>query len=493
VPFKGPQETIDHLKSLATEDGGRAAILADDGEKFGAWPGTKKWVYEDGWLENFLKRLDEDRDSIRTMTFSEYMDEYPPRGSIYLPAASYPEMMEWALPPEAGHKYAKMAEELKSFGKYEEYQRFLHGGFFRNFFVKYPESNNMHKKMLFVSEKISALEKGKKLGFSSGARDSKIEGARRLLWKGQCNSAYWHGASGGLYLPHLRHAVYENLIAAEVEADRIAYGDQKFIELRAIDLDRDGADELLVSNNMLSCYFCPAYGGSLFELDYKPKNFNLLNGLSRKDEVSDWHRRLSLLDHFLPLDTDIADFMNVKYREQGDFIPGKYLPLVKKTGSEIEITLKRKGTVNSQPVEVVKVISIFKGQSLMNIRYTINNISKERMDAVFGVEFNFSMLAGNSPDRHYAFPGIEVKERNMASIGEIHDCPKLKIIDELKGFSVSLESGSLDRLWRFPIETVARSEAGFERTYQSSLVFPNKRVVLEPGGTWTNDMKLIIE
>jgi alpha-amylase len=81
----------------------------------------------------------------------------------------------------------------------------------------------------------------------------------------------------------------------------------------------------------------------------------------------------------------------------------------------------------------------------------------------------------------------------MASIGEINDCSNLKIVDEWKGFSVSLKSGSLDRIWRFPIETVSQSEAGFERTYQSSLVFPNRKLILEPGGKWVNNIKLLIE
>ncbi len=83
--------------------------------------------------------------------------------------------MEWALPVKAGFKYEKMVEELKSFGKYDEYKQFVRGGFFRNFFAKYPESNNIHKKMLYVSEKIATLGKGKKLGLSSQSRDNSIK------------------------------------------------------------------------------------------------------------------------------------------------------------------------------------------------------------------------------------------------------------------------------------------------------------------------------
>jgi len=34
-------------------------------------------------------------------------------------------------------------------------------------------------------------------------------------------------------------------------------------------------------------------------------------------------------------------------------------------------------------------------------------------------------------------------------------------------------------LWRFPIETVSLSEAGFERLYQSSVVFLHSKIRLE--------------
>jgi 4-alpha-glucanotransferase len=531
VPFKMPHEAIDYLKSIATEDGGRAAVLADDGEKFGVWPGTNKWVFEDQWLENFLKALEDNRDVIKTSTFSEYLDEHPPIGRVYLPTASYSEMMEWALPAKAGIKYENIEHEIKSYGKYEEYKQFIRGGFFRNFFAKYPESNNMHKKMLFVSEKIATLGKGKKLGLSNDERNDKVDVAKKYLWMGQCNCAYWHGVFGGLYLNYLRHAIYENLISAEIEADKVSHGTQKFIELRSFDFDCDGKDELLLSNDLLNSYFAPSYGGSMFELDFRPKRFNLLNGLARREEVYhrkvkgaagqtsdnvatihemtvakeshledylvyDWHRRLSLMDHFFAPNTTLVDFKNVKYRELGDFVTGQYIPMVKKTASEVEITMKRKGQVicgdKALEVEIRKSVSMMKGQSLINIKYEVTNLSSEVLDMQFGVEFNFSLLAGNAPDRYYLIPGSSEKKSRMDSLGDTEG-NELKIVDEWKGFGVSLETGSFEKLWRFPIETVSQSESGFERNYQSSLVMPNVRLKLDPSKKWVNNIKLFIE
>ena len=87
---------------------------------------------------------------------------------------------------------------------YDDVSLFVRGGFWRNFMIKYPEINVMHKKMLRVSEKLSNAKNTDRLDLANDA-----------LWAGQCNCPYWHGVFGGLYLAHLRHAIFSNLIMAE--------------------------------------------------------------------------------------------------------------------------------------------------------------------------------------------------------------------------------------------------------------------------------------
>ena len=48
--------------------------MADDGEKFGMWPGTNKHVYENGWLDKFLNAIEENSDIVETTTFSEVLE-----------------------------------------------------------------------------------------------------------------------------------------------------------------------------------------------------------------------------------------------------------------------------------------------------------------------------------------------------------------------------------------------------------------------------------
>ncbi|HJQ66188.1 MAG TPA: 4-alpha-glucanotransferase, partial [Gemmatimonadales bacterium] len=56
IPFRPPADTVAYLRGLRAA-GHSLAVLADDGEKFGGWPGTKEWVYDRGWLRDFLDAM----------------------------------------------------------------------------------------------------------------------------------------------------------------------------------------------------------------------------------------------------------------------------------------------------------------------------------------------------------------------------------------------------------------------------------------------------
>jgi alpha-amylase len=48
-------------------------------------------------------------------------------------------------------------------------------------------------------------------------------------------------------------------------------------------------------------------------------------------------------------------------------------------------------------------------------------------------------------------------------------------------------------LWRFPIETISMSEAGFERVYQGSVILPNWKIRLGNSKTWQVTIEQYIE
>ena len=111
IPFHPPEETLEYLSRLRGSS--RAAIFADDGEKFGIWPYTYHSVYEEGWLERFFQLIGENLDWIEPMSLGTYAIHEKPLGRIYLSCSSYMEMDEWSLPTEAMVEYGKVVEKLK--------------------------------------------------------------------------------------------------------------------------------------------------------------------------------------------------------------------------------------------------------------------------------------------------------------------------------------------------------------------------------------------
>src|SRR5262245_21928773 len=94
IPFGEPDEVVALLRRVAEGGAGRIAVLGDDGEKFGVWPGTKRTVWDERWLERFADALAANP-WIEVRTPAEAIASHRPLGLAYLPSASYHEMQEW--------------------------------------------------------------------------------------------------------------------------------------------------------------------------------------------------------------------------------------------------------------------------------------------------------------------------------------------------------------------------------------------------------------
>ena len=70
------------------------------------------------------------------------------------------EMGEWSLPTRAMKEYEEVLAKAKSSPDFDLFRPFIKGGFWRNFLSKYPESNQMHKRMLMVSSKVQEVLNG---------------------------------------------------------------------------------------------------------------------------------------------------------------------------------------------------------------------------------------------------------------------------------------------------------------------------------------------
>ncbi|MFZ8844045.1 alpha-amylase/4-alpha-glucanotransferase domain-containing protein, partial [Thermoflexus sp.] len=250
----------------------RVAVMGDDGEKFGLWPGTDVHCWDRGWIEEFFTALEENADWLIPIPPGEYAARFPPLGRVYLPTASYDEMTEWALPPEASAALTALKHQLQAEGR-DDLLRFIRGGFWRVFLAKYPEVNQMHKKMLWVSRKAHRIPDPER---RSEALDH--------VWAGQCNCPYWHGVFGGIYLFHIREANYQHLITAEAIADEVRYGPGPWAYVEQVDFDADTREEVVIGTPHQWLLISPHLGGQLLEWDRRDAALNLLNGMTRHRE-----------------------------------------------------------------------------------------------------------------------------------------------------------------------------------------------------------------
>lgn len=497
IPFKDPNETIEYLRKFATEDGSNAIVMADDGEKFGVWPGTHEVVFTKNWLRYFFTKLEENKDWLKTTTFTKYNQKHSPKGRTYLPTASYFEMSEWSLPGDVGEKFLGFVHDFEEQGQFAELKPFFKGGMWRNFLSIYSESNWMQKKLQHLSDKINAFE-----GQQLKPADRKIlEKANYHLWKASCNCTYWHGIFGGLYLPHLRHAVYQEMIICEKYTDQLEKVAKLTIEEK--DIDIDGYDEILIKNEDIQLTVSPAKGGIIEELSLRKKNFNILNTLKRYQEAYhskvhlayeentegsgnihdivmakeegldqylnyDNHDRKMLVDHFIKKDITLEQFQRIEYFEDSDFIESKFDYQIDRRGKKV--VMSKEGWVNWQKLEMKKEVRIRKNH--LEIYYKLKNTGEEENTFLFGPEFNFAMLGGDTPDRYYFSGDRTLKGTALITKGIEKEIISLGVVNEYDGFKLEVRTEEKADFWRFPIETVSMSEAGFERVYQSSVIIP---------------------
>ncbi|HOZ49438.1 MAG TPA: DUF1926 domain-containing protein [Candidatus Hydrogenedentes bacterium] len=509
IPFHQVFKTLDFLREHVSEDEMRCAVIHDDGEKFGVWPGTHKSVYGEGWLEAFFEAVTENRDWLKSVTYSEYLDEAQASGRAYLTAASYEEMMEWALPTPMQLRLQAIRKRVGGDPQRAGEKEFIRGGFWRGFLSKYEESNNLHKRMLSVSNRLEHFRRGD---------NGSIRQAEQLLHEGQCNCAYWHGVFGGLYLNHLRTAVYEKLIGADRVLDTVTHPDSDWVDVQMLDFDADGADEVTLSNSEMWLGVKPNDGGSLFEWDYKPKPFNFCNTLTRRREpyhdslrtgtvgmadeadgehsihevirvkerglehylVYDPYRRVSLREHFFEGTVSADALWRGEDLDRGDFSVGVYAAHAENNG----VTLERRGRVVMGgavfPLRLTKRISLDPRASRFEIRYDLENLAAGEFSAVFGVELVINLLTGTAFDRYYRSDDRDLGRPKLGAKGDDEGLSHIALRDDWQRLECGFRFGVPAEVHRFAIETVSQSEAGQERVYQGSVLVPCWRVDLMP-------------
>lgn len=459
LPFSPAEEVVSYLESLADDSKQAAAIYFDDIEKFGIWPETYEWVYERGWLRSFIEGVLKS-DIIKPMRYSDYHAMAKTRGVVYLPTASYIEMNEWTLPVPAAHHYADLVAQEKHANRYEQNKPYVRGGIWRNFFMRYPESNWMHKRMLDVSARYHALPDNKKTA-----------DMLKALYECQANDAYWHGLFGGLYLPHLRRAIFNALLTLEVLLDAVTQRPLKVV----LDIDLDGHDEAFLQNGVLQAVARLDGTASICELDTYKLHHNFGDTLTRQAEhyhrkvhaepghhhggegIANPHERMVSKHEITQADLAVDAYRKTLFNDFLVAATGQTKIIQYGTPVPAKTTLDFVGEVNGGQVH--KKISLNVNSLLVS--YKLAKIP----EGVFKVEINLAMPSCDGPAGRF-----RIGENIPCGFGQVLNLTGLKSIaleDEVLGGTVHLHSSVPCTFSSQPHFSVSQSEAGFEKIMQA--------------------------
>jgi 4-alpha-glucanotransferase len=438
IPWRSVEECLAYFRETASEEP-RLVLMGDDGEKFGGWPTTATLCWKEGWVERFFEMLEANSDWLEVVLPGDYVGTRDARGPVYLPAGSYPEMLKWS------------------------------GGFWRNFIARYPEVNAMHKKMLRVSDRVEAA-------------GSPLEAVTHLL-RGQANDAYWHGVFGGVYLPHLRSAVWRNLLAAE----RAVSQSEGELRLEVSDYDLDGSCELLLEAPAQNAYLSPAQGGALVEWDVNGRN--AADCIARREEPYhkllregtsgtgvtagaeplrvrekglekrlhyDTRRRLVFQAYLVARGATVGQAVRSRLPEVGHFAAGAF---ELKRGATMERAERVAVGRRSVLVRMAKSFRVSASVPELELNLTLTG-EASAIDLLLVVEANLG-LPGGVADGSVA--GLPLDR--PADLGPRTEVALRQPVADVE-YRLQLPRGG--RAWYYPIETVNNSDSGYERIVQGA-------------------------
>ena len=460
LPFSPAQDAVAYIEAQANDSTHAAAIYFDDIEKFGIWPETYQWVYEQGWLTQFIEGV-LNSPVINSVHYRDYHQASPTRGVVYLPSVSYSEMGEWTLPAAAAERYAELVRAAQQEGVLERDRPFIRGGIWKNFLTRYPEANWMHKRMLGLSARLASLP-------ADQIRQDLVE----LLHEAQANDAYWHGLFGGIYLPHLRRAVWRALLSLERRLDALQTRPAQF----SGDIDMDGIDEVFLSSLSLQAVLRPDKDAALIELSSYPLAQNFADSLKRYEEhyhakaragASSSHQgegiapthdvvrfKHEIKPEDLRPDTRSRGWFAETWTDFDAKRPVEYSSTVVQGGAVLCIGQAGEG---KEATRVAKIYSVQDNRLTVALKAVGNGRLSTRL--------NIALPCCDGPAGRYVVNG-EIP----GGFGQTFTWNELKTVtleDHYLGAAIRLETNRPARIRAQPHFTVSQSEAGFEKVMQA--------------------------
>ena len=361
IPFREPSETINTAGNWPSEAPGSVVVFGDDGESFGRGPKPSSTSTSEVGYAKFFQASTDNREWLVTVHDGERRSTNATDGQDLFAGRqlSRDDRMGNARCRAATRISNELVHEFEDDPRFERIKPLLSGGFWRNFKVKYPESNEMYARMMYVSASLAGARE-------CGINETILQTAQDHWYQGQCNCSYWHGAFGGIYLPA---PAQRRLSATDYGRNLLQQAMRRpvsqWIECTDNDFNFDGQNEVRLANDKIVAWVIPHQAAICMNWMFailattcwrrcnrRPEAYHekVRRGQAREDDHTasihdrvvfkqeglerclnyDDHPRKSLVDHFWDDDTNIQSVVDGTAEERGDFVQGYYSAAIRR-------------------------------------------------------------------------------------------------------------------------------------------------------------------
>ena len=315
--------------------------------------------------------------------------------------------------------------------------------------------------------------------------------ARLHLWRAQCNCPYWHGVFGGLYLPHLRSALYRELIAAE------AYVAPGTPNVERGDLDLDGYQDALLETPRWAAWISER-GARLWALDDREVSWNFGDTLARRPEY--YHRQLEGAQ--VGFESGESIHAGVRLKEPGlAELARQYDPHGRDSFMDrwIEGGLEHDWATDvwswAQSGAFEQALEFAEGDApsirkdyriasdgALEVAYALQS-TKSRLGRL-EIQLNVGLHVREADDRYIEVNAQRAEPSHLGAEAKHAAVTQTAFVDEWLRTRLDVWTNRKASLERAPIDTVSLSEGGAERVFQgveARYTFP---VALEAGKPW---------
>lgn len=487
IPFGNEEEVMNYLRRQANRH--RVVLTYTDvAERWGIWPGTYEKIQQSGVAGRWFELI-AGQDWIKTEFFSSVLQSQPPQGRCYLPEGVPMDLGIWSLPDKARERLHQARDQLSLRHDREHFLPYFRVGSWEGFRARYGEAHLMAKKGIWLRNR---------------KPDGTVDDGRLTdcLWRAQCNTAYWHGTAGGIYLPHLRAAIWKNLLLAQQLLD----DGREELAMELSDFNADGVNEVVLYNSRISSVISPADGGAIVELSILPALLNLSNTLTRRREVSDReaegppspvdaYERHWFHEHFYPRRLTVRQLSGNRQPDLGTFAGGRYRRITSEKNAEgVQCVLERVGRVEmggeGVRTRVRKTYQWSRSGHDLRVDYQIINEGRDPIDGIFASEVNLllSMPGGGGSGKTGEEEPFSLEEEHYAE-----RCHELNLASENGCVRLGFHSTNPMKLWIYPLRTSGGAVATQDPLYQGTCIVFGWDYTVPPGEAAGFDLSLKIE